>query len=189
MLINSNKNMSLKHYRVVKIIFSFILALTFSQAIIYKNFLIPVILLVVGSLILLVLRRRVTEVIADERDYATAGKAALWAIQVYSWLAVVAMLLFYAERDLNPAYEPMAMVLAYSACLLILVYAIIFRYLNRVSFSSKKLIYIVAAIVLLMAVAAVSLRLFSGEDNWICVQGVWQQHGHPSFSAPSTICK
>jgi hypothetical protein len=46
------------------------------------------------------------------------------------------------------------------------------------------------AIALFVAVAVVAgIRFFSGEDDWICVQGAWVQHGHPSAPMPVTPCE
>jgi len=33
------------------------------------------------------------------------------------------------------------------------------------------------------------IRLLSGEDNWICQDGKWVKHGHPSSSMPLEQCK
>ncbi len=56
MLINSNI-MTIKKYQRVKIVITVILAVIFSQAVIYKNYIIPLVALIVASLILLYLRR------------------------------------------------------------------------------------------------------------------------------------
>jgi len=131
MLINSNKHMTLKQYKIIKLVFVFALAFIFSQAIYFKNFLIPIALMIVSSLVLMLLRRRVKGVLADERDYALGGKAALWAIQIYGWLAASGMFVLYSLRDRNVIYEPVAITLAFSSCILMIMYALIFRYLNR----------------------------------------------------------
>lgn len=178
-----------KQYQKIKIATAVVLAIVFSQAVIFKNFFIPIALLIVSSLMLLYFRRQVREVIADERDYAMAGKAALWSIQIYSWVAAISMIILYALRDLNPAYEPIAMTLAFSTCGLMLLYFAIFRYHNNFKFSDKKTLYLVFVIALLFALAIITLRVFSGEDNWICVNGKWEQHGNPNFPAPLTECK
>jgi len=181
--------MTLKQYQRVKLVFVFVLAIVFSQSIIFKSYLIPIALLIASTLILMFLRRRVKGVIADERDYATGGKAALFSIQIYAWLATISMFIFYSLRDTNPAYEPIAMTLAFSTCLLMLVYAAIFRYYNHFKLSNKKTIYLVLVVALFFAVMIISLRVFSGEDNWTCQEGTWQKHGHPSFPAPSVPCR
>ena len=48
---------------------------------------------------------------------------------------------------------------------------------------------IIAIIVILLAVAIVfSLRLLTGEDSWICVDGKWVKHGSPSAPKPESGC-
>jgi len=181
--------MTLKKYQQIKLIITVVIAIIFSQAIINQNYLIPLATLVVASLGLILLRRRVKEVIADERDYALAGKSASWAIQIYSWFAVVAMFVLYAFKNINPAYEPIALTLAYSTCFLMIVYSLIFKFQNRAKFSKEKNKFIIFVIILSIFAAIFTLRFFSGEDNWVCQNGQWIKHGNPSFEAPKSICK
>jgi len=189
MLTISNKNMTRKQYQWVKITLVVILAAVFSQSIIYGNYLIPIAVLIIITLVLLYLRRQLKEVIADERDYQTAGKAAGLSIQIYAWVTVIAMLILYSQKDLNPAYEIIAMVLAYSTCFLMLLYAFIFRYYNKISLSDKKSIYIFVGVLFFIILTIFGLRLFSGEDDWLCKDGQWIKHGKPSFPAPTKECK
>lgn len=181
--------MTLKKYQQIKLAITVVIAIVFSQAILYQNYLIPLATLVVASLVLILLRRQIKEVIADERDYALAGKSASWAIQIYSWIAVVIMFVLYALKDLNPSYEPIAITLAYSTCALMLIYSLFFKFQNKIKFSKSKTKFIVFIIVLSIFAAIFTLRLFSGEDNWVCQNGQWVKHGSPSFLAPTTICK
>lgn len=181
--------MTLKQFKIIKMALVVILAVVFSQAIVFKSYLIPTILLIASSLVMFYLRSRVKEVIADERDYLTGGKAALWAMQIYSWVAVIAMLAVYANRDLNPAYEPVALTLAFSTCILLLLYAVIFRYYNKAKLGDKKTIYIVLVIIFFLILAVFSLRVFSGEDSWLCLNGEWVKHGQPDYPAPALECK
>lgn len=189
MLINSNKFMTLKNYKLIKLGFVFVLAIIFSQAIVLKNYIIPIAVMIASSLILMWLRRQVKGVIADERDYATGGRSALLAIQIYAWIASVSMLVLYALRDINPAYEPIALTLAFSTCILMLLYSFIFRYFNNFQFSGRKVIFLLFASILAIVLTIGILRTFSGEDNWVCKDGVWQKHGQPNFPAPITECK
>jgi len=181
--------MTLKQYQRIKLALTFVLAFVFSQAIVLKSFIPPIILLLASLLLLIMLRRRVTEIIADERDYLTGGKSALLAIQIYSWIAVIGMFILYAFRDRNPAYEPIAVTLAFSTCLLMLLYGVIFRYYNKISLTDKKLVYIVFVLILFLVLAIASIRLFSGEDDWICQNGEWVGHGRPDFPAPTVPCE
>jgi uncharacterized membrane protein len=181
--------MTLKEYQRIRLVFVFVTAMIFSQTLFYKNYFIPIAFLLVASLIHLYLRRQVKEVLADERDYALGGKSALLAIQIYSWFAVMAMFVFYALRDVNPSYEPIGMTLAYSTMVLMLTYAVIFRYFSNYSFSDKRLLFAFLMLVAFAAMFVVGLRGLSGEDGWICSNGRWVEHGHPSFPAPSAECK
>jgi uncharacterized membrane protein len=181
--------MTLKKYQQIKLIVTAVIAVIFSQAILYQNYLIPLATLVVASLGLILLRRQVKEIVADERDYALAGKSASWAIQIYSWIAVVAMFVLYTFKNLNPAYEPIALTLAYSTCLLMLIYSLIFKFQSRAKFSKDKNKFILFVIILAIFAAVFTLRFFSGEDNWICQNGQWVKHGNPNFEAPKSICK
>ena len=181
--------MTIKKYQQIKLAITVVIAIIFSQAILYQNYLIPLATLVVASLVLIYLRRQVKEVIADERDYALAGKSASWAIQIYSWIAVVAMFILYSFKNLNPSYEPVAMTLAFSTCLLMFVYSLIFNFHNKIKFTANKNRFILLAIILSIFLGIFTLRLFSGEDNWVCKNGQWIKHGNPSFAAPKSICK
>ena len=181
--------MTLKQYQWLRLTIAVILGITFSQAIIFKNYLFPIVALTLAFLILILAKKKVKGVIADERDYAVGGKAALLAMQVYSWLAVIAMFILYVKRDLNPAYEPIALTLAYSTCLLMIGYGLIFRYYNKIAFINKKTIYTILLIAIFVAVIIFGIRLFSGEDDWICNNGEWIKHGQPDFPAPAIDCK
>ena len=170
--------MTLKKYQQIKLVIIVIISIIFSQAIIYQNYLIPLITLIISSLGLIWLRRQVKEVVADERDYSNAGKSVSLAIQIYSWITVVAMFVLYSFKDLNPSYEPIAMTLAYSTCLLMVIYSFIYKFQNKIKFTPSKNKFLF-----------ITLRLFSGEDNWVCQNGQWVKHGAPSFDAPKSICK
>jgi len=181
--------MTLKKYQQIKLALVVVIAIIFSQSIIYQNYLIPIATLVVSSLVLNLLRRQVKEVIADERDYASAGKSASTTIQVYSWIAVASMFILYAFKNLNPVYESIALTLAYSTCLLMFIYSLLFKFQNKVKFTQNKNKFIIFIVVLAIFFAIFTIRLFSGEDNWICQNGQWVKHGQPSFEAPTVPCK
>lgn len=181
--------MTLKQYRILKIAVVAILAILVSQSVLARNFVIPVVGIVAANLALLFWRGRVKEIIADERDYEIGGRAARLAIQAYSWLAVAAMLAFYAYQKNNPAFEAVALTLAYSTCLLVLLYSLFFRYHSRVAFLTKKTAYIILGLVILAGFLVAGLRLLSGEDSWLCRDGQWVKHGQPDWPAPTAACR
>jgi uncharacterized membrane protein len=124
--------LTLKQYQIARLVIVFILAFCFANLIVLKNYFLPIALLVLASLVLMYLRKKVRGVLADERDYQIGGKAALLAMQVCSWIGVVIMFVLYAFADKNIFYQPIAMTIAFSVCVLMLMYSFIFKYLNRV---------------------------------------------------------
>jgi len=120
--------MSLKQFKIIKLIVVFTLAFIVSQSVVSGNYIIPLMSLAFSIIILYFVRQRVKEVVADERDYEIGGKAARIAMQVFSWIAVAAMFIFYSMRNTSPVYEAIAMTLSYSVCFLLLLYSLIFKY-------------------------------------------------------------
>lgn len=51
-----------------------------------------------------------------------------------------------------------------------------------------KTILIILAIVVVAGLAIFGVRLWSGEDNWICQDGEWVKHGNPSAAKPTEGC-
>ncbi len=156
----------------------------------YSNFIVPVVAMAVAISLMFYFRGKVKEIIADERDYEIGGRSAVLAIQIYAWLAVSIMFLLLAYSSLNPSPETMAIVaaLAYSTCLLMIIYTLLFRYYDKIRFLEKKFIYVVIGVLLLLVLALAGLRLFSGEDNWMCQEGEWVKHGQPEAPMPTIEC-
>lgn len=123
--------MTLKYYTAVRLIVVILLSVFIAQAIARQDFFWPVVAMMAAMLLLIFLRRRVREIIADERDYALGGTAARWTIQIFSLVVVLCMFLFFSLQDRDPVFEAMASVLAYSTCGLMLLYSIIFTVLCR----------------------------------------------------------
>ena len=52
----------------------------------------------------------------------------------------------------------------------------------------NKKILMVIIIILIVVGIVVGLRLFSGEDSWICQDGQWVKHGNPNAAMPTSGC-
>jgi len=52
----------------------------------------------------------------------------------------------------------------------------------------KRVILIIIIIFGALVVTVFSIRLLSGEDDWICFTGEWVKHGAPSAPKPTTAC-
>ncbi|MFA5175141.1 MAG: DUF2178 domain-containing protein [Patescibacteria group bacterium] len=130
--------MTLKTYNKIRLGVVIVTAFIFSQSLVLRNFFIPIMVLGLSSLTLFYLRKKVVEVIADERDYQIGGKSALLAIQLTSWIGVIVMFILYALSNTNPFYQPIAMTLVFSVCILMLTYSVIFKYYSKHSSKDEK---------------------------------------------------
>lgn len=141
----------------------------------------------VGSLVNLALRRRTPEANADERDHQIDGASALMALQIFAWIGLGAAFLLFYYQDRIPQFATIAGTLTIAAAGVMILYGLIDTYLRRVQNGRLGLFSAFAAF-LVVALVILSLRLLSGEDDWICSNGTWVMHGHPTAEAPSTPC-
>lgn len=177
---------SLKRYQQIRIGITIIIAIIISQSLMFENYFLPIITIIIWWLALFFLRSNVKEIMADERDYAIAGNAATLTIKIFSFAAALMIFVFYAMKQTNPSYETIAITLSITMCILMLLYSCIFTYLHKNKKIDKKFILIF----LLFFVACVAaLRILSGEDNRICKNGNWQKHGNPDFQKPTITCE
>ncbi len=187
--INLNKIMTLKAYNFYRMLATIIIAALISVFINLENFLVPIVTVITGMLLLYMLKKQVKEVIVDERDYELAGKAARYAITAFGFLSSIAVIILFALRTRSPLIEMAGSVLAYSVCLLMLLYTGIFSYYRDERSARSKKIFIALVIAAAFAVAIFGARFFSGEDDWICENGAWVKHGHPDSPMPTSVCK
>jgi len=52
----------------------------------------------------------------------------------------------------------------------------------------KKHLKLIIVITVFIIVLILLVRIFSGEDNWVCSNGKWIKHGNPSDSMPNQQC-
>lgn len=123
--------MTLKQYTVVRLGIVMALSALIAASVVRHNYLWPVIAMAVTMVIMLALRSRVKEIIADERDYDLGGKAARWAIQIFSLVSVVLMFVFLWMGERDPQMTAIAHVLAYGVCALMLLYSALFGLFRR----------------------------------------------------------
>ncbi len=59
---------------------------------------------------------------------------------------------------------------------------------NSKVLSKKNTALVIVVIIILATIAAISIRSLSGEDDWMCQNGKWVRHGHPSSAKPIGKC-
>jgi hypothetical protein len=58
--------------------------------------------------------------------------------------------------------------------------------IQQASYGKRKLMII--GLIAAMVVVIIIIRFASAEDNWICQDGKWIKHGHPSIPKPTEAC-
>lgn len=182
--------MTAKRFNLYRILIAAILGAIFSVSIVANNFILPIISVIMAVGLMYMLKKNVKEVLEDERDYEISGRAAKYAMGIYSYLMLVVILILFIGRANNPLFETIASILAYSVCSLIIFYSFIFKYLQSDSpLKKNKALLIFLAVIIGLLVIMFNVRLLSGEDNWICDNGQWVKHGQPSTPMPIQPCK
>jgi uncharacterized membrane protein len=123
--------MTKRAFSIYRIISVAIVSVVVSVSINLGNWYFPVIVVVVSWIFLSTIRGRVKEVIADERDYMIAGKASSYTMKIYILVSVVVGMIFYVISGRGGIMFGMATTLLYSACFLMLLYAILFKVYER----------------------------------------------------------
>lgn len=149
--------MTLKKYKYLRIIIVIALAIIFSQAYAYQNYYLATGILVTASLAMYLMRKKVKDVLADERDYEYGGKAALLAMQVYCWIGVVAMFILKSMAHFNPVYDVIASTLAFSVCIFMLLYSFIYYVKSKAKFWNKWTIYTLIVLLLFIAMGVLAV--------------------------------
>jgi uncharacterized membrane protein len=179
--------MTLKTCRVLSRLMLVALAATCTAAVSQKAYWLFAAAILVGSLVLMALRRRTPEATADERDRQIAGTAASAALQAFAWIGLGAAAFLYAFQDRNPQFASIAGTLTVAAAALMILYELIEMYLRRYQYG-KTGIFVAIASLLTIVTTLFALRLIAGEDDWMCQNGRWIMHGHPSIAAPAVPC-
>ena len=123
--------MTKKTFSIYRIIAVIIVTIIVSIFINYGNWYLPVISIMASWLFLYTLRRKVKEVIADERDYIIAGKASGLAMKIYISFSVIIGMILYSTGKENEILFNIATTLLYSACFLMIFYAVLFKIYER----------------------------------------------------------
>ncbi len=120
--------MNYKQYRNFRIITAMLLAAVMSQAVIFNNYILAIFAVIAAMAVMFTVKKKVVDVLADERDYQNAGKAARYSLGIFSALGAVLTMFFMFQRSVDPAYEIIGSTLAYSVCGLLLLNSIVFMY-------------------------------------------------------------
>ena len=124
--------MSYKRFKLWRTIVIIIVAILVGWSGATNNPLIPIPVVIVGTVILLLLKRGVKEVIVDERVFSVADKAATLVFRTFVILAgMTAATMLALNQERYPDLEQAGFTLAYSVCALLVFYCVAYTYYNR----------------------------------------------------------
>lgn len=118
-------------YQTIRALIAAVVAALIGSAVIMGNLLLAAITLILGIFISYFVRKNVYEITEDERTYLVAGKASRMTIM--SFLTIITLLGIGLATLKNNFLEftPTGFTLAYSACLLLILYSGFYFYYNK----------------------------------------------------------
>lgn len=122
--------MTIKKYTFLKLLIVMLISALTSYSISIQNYFLPIPIILGLAAFLYIIRSKVTDVMADERDYKIAGQAARYTLFVFSLLGVVLMFILLNLGINNNLYQILGNALASTVCLVMLINAGIFKWLN-----------------------------------------------------------
>ena len=125
--------MTLKQYQVCRLAIVIALAMSISISISLENYYLPLVFLLSSVAGLYYCRKQLKteKVLADERDYQVAGNAARYTIFIYGWVGAIGTFILMAMSGKNSFFYTLSQYLAFSVCFLMLLNAILFKYLSK----------------------------------------------------------
>ncbi len=123
--------MTKKEYRNCRIAATMILCLTISWSMQVENGFIAAIAVLATLLFLNACRKKVKEVLFDERDLQIAGKATRISISIFGIVGSIVALLLMGFDHLNSSFQLVGQTIAFSVCILLIINNIIYVYYHR----------------------------------------------------------
>ncbi|MFA5087295.1 MAG: DUF2178 domain-containing protein [Candidatus Paceibacterota bacterium] len=130
--------MDIKTYAVLRTIIVILLAAIFSASVAANNYIIPFVVAIAALAVLVTMKKKVQAVMEDERDYFLAGNAARYALSIYCIFGAIASLVLMANRNVNPEFELIGSLVAYSTCGLLILQGLIFKIMKNRNYGSPK---------------------------------------------------
>lgn len=125
--------MSLKNYKFCRLAIIILLSASISVSITLENYWLPIIFVCTAMAGMYYCKKQLKtpNVLVDERDYQTAGKASRYAVYIFSWLGAIGTFILMALSEKNPVLYILSQYLAFSVCFLMLLNTFLFKYFNK----------------------------------------------------------
>ena len=124
--------MTKKQFTFFRLLVVILLAMTISFLVIEKNYILGMVVIVTGMVVMYGLKKRVKDVLADERDWRLAGQSAMVTLNIYAVIGTFGGFMLLVLSSRHPELEQLAYLVFYSICALLLLNSFIFNfYRNR----------------------------------------------------------
>jgi len=132
--------MTQKQFFIARIIIGILVAIIVAGAVSINNFYLAISGVLIGMLFLYLVRVKFSKVVVDERIVSVSGKASrMTYVIVTLLLAILSMFLIFSGKKNNDiAVESIGVILSYVTILNIAVYAVSFRFFNKMYGGDKK---------------------------------------------------
>jgi uncharacterized membrane protein len=117
--------MNYKTFRLVQGFIALILGGTFAVSILLENWIVPLVAIAAAILVEIIIRRRMKEIINDERTYTIAGKASRLTLQIGTLaMGLTGIIMFIISHDTSRAMGWSAITLCDATCGLIIIHGL-----------------------------------------------------------------
>ena len=125
--------MTLKNYKIFRLIIIVVLSASISISITLNNYYLPIVFVISSWAAMYYCRKQLktTDVLADERDYQIAGQASRYTIAIYGWIGAFGTFILLALSKNNPYFYDLSQYLAYSVCFIMLLNSFLFKYFSK----------------------------------------------------------
>ncbi len=125
--------MTNKQYHYCRLVIVIILSASISISITMNNYYLPIVFTLSAMAGMYYCRKQLKTkaVLADERDYQVAGNAARYSIFIYGWIGAIGTFVLMAISEKQGVLYAISQYLAFSVCFLMLLNAILFKYLSK----------------------------------------------------------
>lgn len=124
--------MTLKQYKTARMLVALFIAATISVSVTLNNIYLAVAAVLIGMLFMIVIKRRIKGVAADERVMTVSEKASRITFAIFTpIIGIASFILIMIGEQGNPRLKFLGMVLSYLTLLSIAIYSFTFYFINR----------------------------------------------------------
>ncbi len=119
-------------FRMLQGIIAFVIGAVVAVSVIFDNWVIPLAVILAGTVTLFFVRRRVKEIITDERTYTISGKASRLTLGIaIIGMALAGVILLAISRDGSDTLFQTGIGLEFGACALMIINSLAYNYYSR----------------------------------------------------------